>query len=504
MKSNVCFDTDAADGSLHKSDENRVNFTDATKRIMRERAGTLCSYRRCLKSTLLPIAKKSNTQGSARVGDAAHIYGASAKGPRRDLPVQFDKSKLSDVENGVWMCCDHARQIDAAEVEHTAEELTEMKRVREFAQKLVLTDSFLHSFAPYVPPMVLDEVVWKHLPVLNVEEVRQAMIDACLPYFPGSEALLERDMPNLPSHFKLTPIAKVVKEVAAVVTPQSVLEGARIDLYVQERNRAFQIVDGWAHVLPQARRHGDIRIVGCCYVKLMARHPDTGEIDDAFIWAKATYTAARALSMTSDERLDISVGSTESHISDLDWQLNISVRNNKCRVQSVLKAYGPIKPREIRDDLEWAHFNAYARVIGRLAEGWEPIGFVSQRSNECDDVSWVHPEPFEIEMRISPQELAERQYRCHKVWLARELSFQWGCQFVFTADYFDHALTEQMIRAASGQLQSLVLAASWPPEDRIGPIVPIQAREVYFTSRIGYISFDTRPIPRHVGAFSRL
>ncbi|MFC5458813.1 hypothetical protein [Massilia niabensis] len=496
MECNDSFKTVSTGNAPHTPDEMRVNFLNTTKRVMRERAGSLCSYRKCLRATLLPIMKKDTTSGSARIGDAAHIYGASANGPRRELPPGYDVSKLSDVENGVWMCCHHARQIDRAEIEHTAEELTDMKRVREFAQQRIVTDSFLHSFAPYVPAMVLDEVVWEHLPALDVGVVRQAMINACYPYFPGSDALLGRTMPDPPSHFILTPVARVVKKVAEDAPLPEAAEVARIDLSLHERNRAFQIVDGWAQLMPRATRNDDLHLVSSCYVKLAARNPGTGEIDDAFIWTKATYASVRRVSVANNKQLTIRVSSSRKRVSDLDWQLNISILNDDYRAESVLKTHGAIAPQDIRDDHEWSQFCAYARVISRLAEGWEPIGFVSQRSNDCNDVRWIHPEPFEIEMRISPEELAELQYRCNKAVLARELSFQWGCRFVFTHDYFDRALTELMIRAASAQLLYQQASPSWPPVNRIGPLVQIQAREVYFSNRSGDIMFDTSPIPR--------
>jgi hypothetical protein len=474
----------------------RIEFTPTTRRDLRERAGTLCSYRRCLKPTLLPIAKKDGSGGIARIGEAAHIYGAIEGGPRWKVPA-LSEAEIKDIENGVWMCCHHGRQVDAAESEHTAEALMEMKRVREFAQRLTLTDSLIHSLAPYMPALVLDEVVWQHLPNLEVEKVGQAVIAAGLPYLPGYNAPLGTTMPPLPATFALTPLASVVKVAsAATVEPLSSSDEVDRQVFVDARLRAVQIVTGWAQAIPPKDRDRVTYHLHDCYVKLTARHPDTGEICDAFIWTQACTSAFHQFSVFNGESLDISVSFTENPVNDLDWQLSISVGNGRYEAKSILQAFGPIMPKDIQNSQEWADFEGYVRVIDKLAQGWDPIGFISQRGDGCDDLSAIHPAPFPIMLQVSNEALVERQYRCKKVRLARELSDQWGRRFAFTDDYFDHALDETIIRAASVELQRRMGPFPYLPAGRTEPLVAIGAREIRFVSRNGAIGFESNAIRR--------
>jgi hypothetical protein len=77
-------------------------------------------------------SQESQTKTSS-TGVAAHICAASqGKGARRRLDLsKFDRSKLSDYSNGIWMCATHAKLIDTDELRFTS---TMLARWRELAE----------------------------------------------------------------------------------------------------------------------------------------------------------------------------------------------------------------------------------------------------------------------------------------------------------------------------------------------------------------------------------
>jgi len=77
----------------------RDNFTAAVKKTLAERAGYLCSNPACLKLTAGP---HSNPSKALLTGHAAHIYAASARGPRYN-PAQTPGERRA-IENGIWLC----------------------------------------------------------------------------------------------------------------------------------------------------------------------------------------------------------------------------------------------------------------------------------------------------------------------------------------------------------------------------------------------------------------
>jgi hypothetical protein len=86
----------------------RINFTLDTKRILAQRAAYRCSLPECGRLTVGP----GHTPRDVVInGDAAHIFSASPAGPRGwgGLP----ESDLRSILNGIWLCADHARIVDA-------------------------------------------------------------------------------------------------------------------------------------------------------------------------------------------------------------------------------------------------------------------------------------------------------------------------------------------------------------------------------------------------------
>lgn len=86
----------------------RQDFSAKTKRVIAGRAGYRCSFPSCRKLTIGPGATHGEV---ATTGVAAHIYSASPEGPRG----QGSKTpeELSAATNGIWLCSEHARLVDA-------------------------------------------------------------------------------------------------------------------------------------------------------------------------------------------------------------------------------------------------------------------------------------------------------------------------------------------------------------------------------------------------------
>jgi hypothetical protein len=105
---------------------NRDDFPKATKRILAQRAGYLCSNPRCRKLTIRP---HSEPEKSLSNGVAAHINAASKNGPRYD-PGQSEEER-SSINNAIWLCHDDSDIVDKDEKTYPAELLREWKEKHE-------------------------------------------------------------------------------------------------------------------------------------------------------------------------------------------------------------------------------------------------------------------------------------------------------------------------------------------------------------------------------------
>ncbi|MBY5369565.1 hypothetical protein HFO91_21660 [Rhizobium leguminosarum] len=101
----------------------RDDFKAATKRLLAQRVGFLCSNPECQKPTIGP---KLGGGGYVNTGIAAHIRAAAPEGPRYDR--NQTAAERSAFDNGLWLCAIHAHIIDHDEEHFTAELLHEWKR----------------------------------------------------------------------------------------------------------------------------------------------------------------------------------------------------------------------------------------------------------------------------------------------------------------------------------------------------------------------------------------
>jgi energy-coupling factor transporter ATP-binding protein EcfA2 len=84
------------------------DFPPKTRRLIAERAGYRCSKPDCRRQTLGPGPGPLDV---ARIGDACHIFSAASGGPRGAGGLTLEERQSAS--NGIWLCTDHARLIDA-------------------------------------------------------------------------------------------------------------------------------------------------------------------------------------------------------------------------------------------------------------------------------------------------------------------------------------------------------------------------------------------------------
>ena len=124
--------------------EARDGFTQKTISLLAERAGFKCSL--CERGT---VAAAPSPDASVRIGVAAHICAAAPGGPRFDpsqTPVQ-----RGGIENGVWVCANCARLIDAnGGKDYSVERLRGLRRTREERARTEQAE------LPHTTPTVVD------------------------------------------------------------------------------------------------------------------------------------------------------------------------------------------------------------------------------------------------------------------------------------------------------------------------------------------------------------
>lgn len=105
----------------------RDNFSAKTKRILAERVAWRCSKPGCTRITVGPNHESANK--SINLGEAAHIFAAAKDGPRYNPNMTSLERK--SVENGIWMCRQHARLIDSDFINYSAASLKQWKQIAE-------------------------------------------------------------------------------------------------------------------------------------------------------------------------------------------------------------------------------------------------------------------------------------------------------------------------------------------------------------------------------------
>jgi hypothetical protein len=92
----------------------RDNFSKRIKERLAARAGHNCSNPECRATTSGPQLKEGE---AVNVGVAAHISGAAARGARYD--PSLTSTQRASINNGVWLCQNCAKEVDADERRYT-------------------------------------------------------------------------------------------------------------------------------------------------------------------------------------------------------------------------------------------------------------------------------------------------------------------------------------------------------------------------------------------------
>ncbi len=101
-------------------------FGRATVDTLAKRAGSMCSNPECGALTVGPAGEQNR---AVVVGEAAHIYGARAGSARFDTGMS--DAERSDVTNGIWLCRNCHKLIDADANQYPADLLFEWRRDHE-------------------------------------------------------------------------------------------------------------------------------------------------------------------------------------------------------------------------------------------------------------------------------------------------------------------------------------------------------------------------------------
>lgn len=135
---------------------NRDEFPPTIKNALRLRANNECSFPNC--TTVISGPSLESPTDYVSIGVAAHIH-AAAPGPgaRRYLATMSPQER-SDISNGIWLCRNHATEIDGDEVFFTAERLRGYKAQHEeriTARRRNLSASLRSDFIALGPDLVL-------------------------------------------------------------------------------------------------------------------------------------------------------------------------------------------------------------------------------------------------------------------------------------------------------------------------------------------------------------
>jgi hypothetical protein len=104
----------------------RDDFSQTTKDTLAKRVNYRCSQ--CGQETAGP---HTDSTKAVSIGVAAHITSAAKGGPRYDPSLTPEERKAPD--NGIWMCQNHGKLVDADESRYTVEDLRAMKNKAEAA-----------------------------------------------------------------------------------------------------------------------------------------------------------------------------------------------------------------------------------------------------------------------------------------------------------------------------------------------------------------------------------
>lgn len=105
----------------------RDNFSAGTKKKLAERVAYRCCFPSCNAVTIGP--NSTTDELTVNLGHAAHIHAASKGGPR--YKPDMTREERCAINNGIWLCANHAKLIDADNGQFSANTLMQWKKTAE-------------------------------------------------------------------------------------------------------------------------------------------------------------------------------------------------------------------------------------------------------------------------------------------------------------------------------------------------------------------------------------
>lgn len=465
----------------------RINFLPETKLELTKRAGFHCSFRGCLIHTTGPTQNDEGEDAAAGIAVAAHIYPASVNGPRNQEGISPEKIK--DISNGIWLCHTHGTQIDNFQADFPAEVVLEMKAVREYAQKLTLMIPDLGSNIGWIGVKRLDAIVWKHWPNPDEQQIMCEVYAAAAKHLPTAEETFWTKMPVPPSTFDLKPISKASRSVSQI--DDAAFLHTHQDSFPAERRRMVQIFAAWTELPRSWGWDGVGHYNNDVYVKISTRNPDTGELDEPFVWARGMASCKHSFNIVDGESITLEFDHTAHQTSNLNWHLNVHIKDGVCRTSSTLSMWKHLNPGRSYESRKREEVEAYIRVLEKLAAGWEPVGFVGLEPGEWSEPDTVHPEAFSIRSEITPEQYAHALQRCSRVKLGYDLADTWGLEFCFNDAFFHKVLDEATIRCASEALLAKLGTGPYPAYAHGDKVVAVNERvSLRLCVKVGQLYFE--------------
>ncbi|MGO9455192.1 MAG: NACHT domain-containing protein [Candidatus Binataceae bacterium] len=144
----------------------RDNFSESTKLLLAKKVGFLCSHPECKRPT---VGAALGKESSASIGEAAHITAAAPGGPRYDPSLSHEQRR--SYSNGIWMCRNHAKQVDSDETHFTRELLQEWKQKAEQDSFEALTSGTARL--PLIVEFNLEDEVLERLGLSKEEDLEK-------------------------------------------------------------------------------------------------------------------------------------------------------------------------------------------------------------------------------------------------------------------------------------------------------------------------------------------
>lgn len=462
----------------------RIDFSPEVKCTIWRRAGGLCSV--CLE----PVFGTDNNfdlggpaHGATSVGEAAHIYSASEHGPRGNSGKS--KEFLGSAANGISTCRTCHGNVDSVESKYCAEDLFDMKRVREISQDIARHVPGVGRYVARVGVDHLDQLVRQAVD----RDDHQSIADAFMTYAEIAKPLLGAlknycgcSMPR-PTDFALLPLIQAV--LSTVEVKQFLFErkpiGPILDVNFSDlpQNdsgliaRTLDLSESWAGGQENIRFNDDK--VQCIF---FTKDPVSGEPG-----VPVTFTVIagvwRAFSPERGLFHGIEVRRFESRAVGFDWKLHAMVRSDGHMLHSSLALKRFACPDSSEDERNCEVFRGYIRLLKEIQNGRLPcarLGMLGVSAKNAtglpSDEDPMHPLEFSMSVEADNEQIREVVALAERILMGNRVAGAVGTNITYRKKpfspmpvrdelnpcilgFFNHGLTEEMIRVAMVDFQRL-------------------------------------------------